>query len=145
MNIVLQRQPSYKGTTFGELLIDGDWFCHTLEDQIRERAGVDVAIWKVKAVTAIPSGIYPVVLEDSPRFGPETLTLKDVRGFDKIRIHGGNTAADTEGCVIVGSRCDREAGTIAGAKVDGVLDKLKARVREALGRGEKVFIDVRLP
>lgn len=145
MNITLQRQPSYKGTTFGELTIDGDWFCHTLEDQIRELPGVDVSIWKVKAVTAIPSGVYRVTMEQSPRFGPDTLTINDVPGFDKIRIHGGNTAADTEGCVIVGSRCDREAGTITGAKVDGVLDKLKARVREALERSEQVFIDVRMP
>lgn len=145
MNITLQRQPSYKGTTFGELLIDGDWFCHTLEDQIREIPGVDLAVWKLKAITAIPSGIYHVTLEDSPKFGPETLTLADVPGFSKIRIHGGNTNADTEGCIIVGSRCDREAGTIAGAKVDGVLAKLKARVRDAIERGEEVLIDVRLP
>ncbi len=145
MNITLQRQPSYKGTTFGELLIDGDWFCHTLEDQIRELPGVDVAIWKIKAVTAIPSGIYRVVLEDSPRFGPDTLTLKDVPGFSKIRIHGGNDAGDTEGCIIVGAHCDRERGTISGAKTAGVLEKLKRRVMAAIETGEDVFIDVRLP
>lgn len=145
MNITLQRQPSYKGTTFGELLIDGDWFCHTLEDQIREVPGKDVRTWKVKAVTAIPSGTYRVTLEDSPRFGPNTITINGVPGFRDIRMHGGNTTEDTKGCPIVGSRCDREAGRIAGAVTDGVLAKLKARVREALDRGEDVFIDVRLP
>lgn len=145
MNIELQRQPSYKGATFGELLVDGEWCCHTLEDQIREIPGVDVRVWKIKAVTAIPSGRYRVTLEDSPRFGADTLSLADVPGFEKIRIHGGNTAADTEGCILVGSRCDREAGTIAGAKVDGVLDKLKTIVGEAIQRGDEVWIDVRLP
>lgn len=143
MKMTLQRQPSYKGTTFGELLLDDEWFCHTLEDQVREIDGVAVDVWKVRGVTAIPAGTYRVTLADSPRFGPDTLTLADVPGFSKIRMHGGNSNADTEGCIIVGSRCDREAGRITGAKVDGVLDRLKARVREALERGDEVTIDVR--
>lgn len=145
MKLRLESQPSYKGATFGELYVDDDWFCHTLEDQVREIPGVDVRIWKVKGVTAIPAGTYRVTLEHSPRFGPDTLTLHEVPGFNLIRMHGGNTVADTEGCILVGSRCDREAGTIAGAKADGVLDKLKDVVRAALARGEDVSIEVRRP
>lgn len=142
--LTLQRQPSYKETTFGSLDIDGDWFCHTLEDMIREIPGVPVAQWKVKKKTAIPAGRYRITLEDSPRFGPDTITLHDVDGFDYIRMHGGNDIDDTEGCPVVGSMIDREACRIAGAQTAGVLRDLKARIRAGLGRGE-VWIEVKNP
>ncbi len=141
MNLTLQRQPSYKGTTFGSLNIDGEFFCHTLEDQIREIPGKDVAIWKVKGVTAIPAGRYRITLEASPRFGTDTITVNDVPGFVGVRVHGGNTVADTEGCPLVGSMIDREAGRISGAKALGVLEALKAKIRTGLESGE-VWMDV---
>lgn len=139
MNLTLQRQPSYKGATFGNLSIDGEFFCHTLEDQIREIPGVSVKVWKVKGMTAIPAGRYLISLENSPRFGPDTITLNGVEGFVAIRMHGGNDVDDTEGCPLVGSMIDREAGRISGAKSAGVLDELKTRIKQASG---PVWIDV---
>lgn len=146
LELLLQRQPTYRGATFGELYIAAEWFCHTLEDAIREIPGVDVRVWKVPGVTAIPAGRYRVTLEHSPRFGPDTITINGVRGFSEIRMHGGNDVGDTEGCPLVGSRCDREAGRIAGAVTDGVLAKLKARLQAAgAGRGGEVWIEVKNP
>jgi len=139
--LTLQRQPSYKSATFGSWSIDGEWFCHTLEDEIREIPGQPVSAWKVHGKTAIPAGRYRITLEYSPKFGPDTITVHDVDGFVGVRVHGGNTVADTEGCPLVGSMIDREACRISGAQAAGVLLALKARIRTGLNRGE-VWLDV---
>jgi hypothetical protein len=139
--LTLQRAPTYKEATFGGLSIDGTWFCHTLEDAIREIPGQPVESWKIHGKTAIPSGRYRVTLEYSPKFGADTITLQGVPGYIGVRMHGGNTVDDTDGCPIVGTTIDREAPRIAGAQISGILLALKARVRVALNRGD-VWIDI---
>lgn len=104
MYITVYREQSQDGTTLGKLYLNGKFFCDTLEDEIREIPGMEVAKWKQYGRTAIPAGIYEVTQENSPRFGPKTLTVNGVHGFDKIRIHAGNTHEDTEGCLLVGVR-----------------------------------------
>jgi hypothetical protein len=141
MILTLQRQPSYKKATFGNLAIDGDFFCHTLEDEIREVPGQPVEMWKVHGESAIPAGRYQITLEYSPKFGPDTITVNGVPGFVGVRVHGGNDIDDTEGCPIVGSMIDREAPRIFGAQTAGVLRELKAKIRAGLNRGD-VWIDV---
>jgi hypothetical protein len=94
MYLQLYRVRFYTTHTIGQLYIDGELFCFTLEDVVREE--------KIPNETAIPTGTYEVVLETSPKFGPETVTVKNVPGFTGIRIHAGNTADDTEGCIILG-------------------------------------------
>ena len=69
---------------------------------MREQVGKPVKDWKVWGETAIPTGKYQLVFETSKKFGPQTLTLLNVPGFEAIRIHSGNTEEDTEGCLIVG-------------------------------------------
>ena len=142
MEFELNREPTIRATTFGELLCDGAHECLTLEDAIREVAGEPVELWKIPHETAIPSGRYRITLETSTRFGPDTITINDVPGFDKIRMHGGTTIADTEGCVLVGDICDRQRMTIAGAKFNHVLDRLKFKVHAALTAGEEVWITI---
>lgn len=77
------------------------WLCWTLEDAVREVPGQPVAAWKVRGRTAISCGSYGVVVTMSKRFGKLLPLLVDVPGFAGVRIHGGNTAADTEGCILV--------------------------------------------
>ena len=79
----------------GELYVDGSHFAYTCEDA--ERLGP-----KVPGQTAIPAGRYKLTLENSPKYGPGTPTINDVPGFTHIRIHAGNSEADTEGCLLVG-------------------------------------------
>lgn len=128
MKLKLLRTKLRTELTNGQLYIDDEFFCFTLEDKVREENGVPVEKWKIKGETAIPRGIYKVTLENSPRFGPETPTIHKVPGFEHIRIHGGNTPADTEGCIIVGFRLDHR-GIIFPGTTRPALNELKRRLR----------------
>lgn len=103
MKMVLNRHPTGLTCTIGDLSVDGEHFCHVLEDPIREKPGIPVEKWKVKGDTAIPAGRYGVEITWSGRFKCDLPLLIAVPGFEGIRIHAGNTNADTEGCLLVGN------------------------------------------
>ena len=86
-------------STIGKLYIDGEYFCETLEDKDRfiEAGGV-----KIYGKTCIPRGVYKLVITMSSRFKKELPLLLNVPQFEGIRIHAGNTAADTDGCILLG-------------------------------------------
>lgn len=145
MEILLQRlKDPFPTRTPGELYINGVFIGFSVEDEIREVAGQPVEEWKVKGKTAIPSGRYLVTLEHSPRFGPETITLHHVPGFEGIRIHAGNDEGDSAGCPLVGYEITRE-GTIAFGQTKACVANLKRNVREAIAKDDYVFINVRNP
>jgi hypothetical protein len=106
MELIVNR--FFKGDTYtiGRLSIDGNSFCDTLEDVVRDfnKDGDlnDPGESKIYGQTAIPYGRYKVVLSYSPKFKrilPEILNVPD---FTSIRIHAGTTAGDTLGCLLVG-------------------------------------------
>lgn len=138
VNLTLYRRPSQGDCTIGELEIDGAFECYTLEDRIREEAGRPVAEWKVKGETAIPAGRYRVTITFSQRFQRELPLLNAVPGFEGVRIHPGNTAADTEGCILVGTQVARDAVLNSRQAFAHLFDKIDA----ALELGDEVFIDV---
>lgn len=88
--------------TIGKMFVDGEYECFTLEDTVREIETRPVAEWKLQDRTAIPRGIYVVDVTFSNRFRKPTPLLLDVPGFSGVRIHSGNTSANTEGCILVG-------------------------------------------
>lgn len=96
MKLTLNR--IYKGPdyTIGRLYIDGKYFCDTLEDTVRPDG------MKVYGKTAIPAGTYKIELVPSYRFQRLMPMLLDVPNFSGILIHNGNTADDTDGCILVG-------------------------------------------
>lgn len=143
MKITLQRQPSRGGATIGELAIEGTFCCYTLEDEIREVEGEPVEAWKVKGATAIPAGEYRVTLEHSSRFGPDTLTISNVPGFQYIRMHAGNTSADTEGCPLLGMAATSHS--LQGGSSRPAVALVKGQVRQAIAAGEVVMIDISNP
>jgi len=140
MKITVVRSPSFAGATIGKLYVDGAFKCHTLEDEIREIAGQPVQDWKIKGITAIPAGCYQVILETSPRFGPETLSIKDVPGFSYIRMHAGNTSDDTEGCILLGLQAG--PASLIGGTSRPAVNLIRDLVKSAINQGEQVMIDI---
>ncbi len=108
-------QLSYEAKERGEQFLS----C-TLEDVVRP-AGAE----KVPGQTAIPAGKYELELSFSPHFNKTLPHIKDVPGFDGIRLHGGNTAVDTEGCVLVATHAISE-DMIQGNNVDEVVRLMTA-------------------
>jgi hypothetical protein len=111
VEIKIIRDTLTKESTLGKLYIDGRYFANTLEDVVRP-AGE-----KVPNKTAIPAGRYRVIWNKSNRFSlkaghPVFMPLiLDIPGFAGVRLHSGNRAADTDGCVLVGF--DRHADAIS--------------------------------
>ena len=106
MRIELVRIAFKSTYTIGKLYVDGKYFCDVLEDVDR---GLDSSMTeseilekKVKGQTAIPTGHYVINITYSPKYKRMMPLLLDVKGFSGIRIHSGNTAKDTEGCLLVG-------------------------------------------
>lgn len=124
-------KPSY---TIGQLYIEDKYFCDTLEDVVRDL----VTEKKVKGRTAIPAGRYRVILNWSPRFGKPLPLLLDVPHFEGIRIHAGNTAKDTEGCILVGE--NRERGKVLNSRA--TMDMLMQVLISANNRKEEMWITV---
>lgn len=103
MELVVNRSPSSEKATIGSLIVDGEYLCFTLEDVVREVPNIPVAQWKVQNETAIPAGTYTVIIDFSNRFQRLMPHIIGVDGFSGVRIHYGNTDADTDGCVLVGN------------------------------------------
>ena len=135
--MTLTRIAKRETYTIGRLAINGTYFCDTLEPTWRD-IGVGRPGRKVMGRTAIPEGRYPLVVTFSPRFKRWLPLLLHVPQFSGIRIHSGNTAADTEGCILPGLNTSR------GRVTDSYL--WERRLVAELGRrpeGEPVWITVR--
>lgn len=90
-------QPAY---TEGELWLNDKFFCYTVEDKVRAKAGLWQRIVKVYAQTAIPYGTYPVLVTWSNRFKRMLTGIFNVPDFEGIRIHNGTSAQSSAGCLI---------------------------------------------
>lgn len=118
MKILIDRKWKKEDYTIGKLYVDGVFFSNTLEDRDRGLTSTmsieEIKKKKKTGDTAIPTGTYKVRMDiPSPRFsksnwyikncnGAKMPRLKDVPGYDGVLIHCGNTAKDTEGCILVG-------------------------------------------
>lgn len=153
MNIEIKRAWKKPGYTVGRLFVDGVRFCDSLEPTDR---GLDktMPLWKIKAAkikgkTAIPAGTYAVTLRvQSPKFRLRPWarfcdgylpTILGVPGFDRVLIHVGNSAADTQGCVLVGR--NTEVGRLT--QSTKTFWMLYQRMRAADERKENISITIK--
>lgn len=113
----LERRIFTDDVTVGELYVDNVFHCYTLEDAVRPV--------KIPKITAIPKGIYKVVLTMSNRFKKVLPLLENVPNFAGVRIHTGNTNEDTEGCILVGLGLLRDPRT----NFDWVISESRAAMK----------------
>jgi hypothetical protein len=141
MELLLLRDIFANGRTLGRLLLGGVLLCYTCEDPDRgldeDWTAAELASRKVPGDTCIAVGLHSIVLEDSPKYGPDTLTIK-VPGHRLIRIHAGNTEADTEGCLLPGT--GRTAAMVTDSRE--ALVALRARLVPHLRAGGDLFVRI---
>lgn len=134
MKIKVKR--SFKGATYtiGKLYIDGQYYCDTIEDVVRDLPpqcpntpkGVQCRCKeKVYAETAIPEGTYKVTMEHSPRFKKTLPYLHNVPHFLGILIHSGNDAGHSSGCLIVGKNKVKGKVLESRATLDALISRIK--------------------
>lgn len=117
MNIYVLRYPNAQGTP-GDMIIGRKVFCHTLEG-ILPANGI-----KTPQETAIPAGKYPVVLSMSNRFKRILPEIQNVPNFLGVRMHGGNTIADTQGCILCAHNIV-SLDVIQGSAIDDLIALLR--------------------
>ena len=118
MKILVDRKWKKDAYTIGKLYVDSMFFSNTLEDKDRDLTNSmsleEIKKKKKAGETAIPTGTYKVRMDIvSPKYsksswyvkncnGARMPRLEKVPGYDGVLIHAGNTAKDTEGCILVG-------------------------------------------
>ncbi len=127
--------------TIGKMYIDGEYFCDTLEDRVRDlnkNGKFDNGEVKVAGETAIPYGRYQVVVTMSPKFKRELPRLLNVPNFDGILIHRGNTDKDSAGCLLLGEN------KVKGKVINSTPyeQKLVQIMKESLSKGEEIWITI---
>ena len=143
MKLTLERKWPKSTYTIGNLYINGQYFCNTLEDVDRgltqdmdENTIFDI---KVKGETAIPKGTYILSWSYSPRFKKYMLAVNNVPGFSGIRIHAGNTDKDTEGCILVGK--NTKVGQLTCSRA--TLMQLNSILKAAFHGGQKIELEIK--
>ena len=130
MKLELKRNPTANGCTIGDLFVNGVFECYTLEDEVRDE--------KIHGKTAIPAGTYEVIITFSPRFQRDLPLLVGVPNFEGVRIHPGNTAADTEGCILPGQSCT--ANSVGASRL--AFEALFRKIKDAKAKHEGIWLTV---
>lgn len=134
MELKLNRIFLGSSATIGELYVDGEHIADTLEDRVRPEGE------KIYGKTAIPEGTYEMVLSYSPRFKKILPEILNVPNFTGIRIHCGNSSADSSGCILVGTWDGEKEDWVSDSKI--AFNKLMSLLEEATNNKEKVTITV---
>ena len=96
INLLLIRDTFTEESTIGELFINGERICDTLERPYFNNQ---------RNISCIPEGEYPVRLRlarESASRDYLHLLVQDVPNRDWILFHRGNYPKDTSGCILVG-------------------------------------------
>jgi hypothetical protein len=154
MELLLIRSYKCNGYTIGHLYYNDEMICDTLEDVDRglsQEFSVEKNLkLKLKSITAIPTGTYTISMTTySYTFGPRPFykeicngrvpRLLDVKAFEGVLIHCGNTVKDTDGCILVGE--NKIKGQVINSRV--TFTKLYALMKAAHDLGETITITIK--
>ena len=132
MLIEVKRDICKENFTLGKMFIDKEFYGYTLEDTVRQPGQ------KVPGKTAIPAGSYKVTITYSNHFKKLLPLINEVPGFEGVRIHGGNSAADTNGCILVAKNREARWGVIWGS----LFADISARISADLKASHEVSISI---
>lgn len=140
MILEIRRRIKNPNFTIGDLFVDGTLFSQVMEDTDRglmfQMPLEEIVAKKVYGKTAIPTGVYEVVFNYSAKFRRELPLLLNVPGYQGIRVHEGNVASDSLGCILPG----QESGNkVINSRV--TCKKLFAIMKKA-SKTEKIYIFV---
>lgn len=139
MEIRIERRWAKPDYTIGRLYVNGVFECNTLEPPLKPT--------KLHPKGAIPAGRYEITMNViSPKYskkkaydwcGGRLPRLLQVKGFDGILFHAGNTVKDTAGCTLTGEN------KVRGGLVNSMacLKRIWKMLDEAAQRGEKSFAE----
>ena len=143
MIISLKHYGSDSKSSGGALSVNGQFFCHTCEDEPR--------LVKMVGETRIPPGKYEIRLRNAGGmnvdfaarypFHKGMLHLQGVPGFEWIYIHPGNNEHQTEGCILPGYTALSRGGFEVGRSREAYTD-LYELILLAMAEGEQIFIEV---
>ena len=154
LELLLDRKYRKETYTIGNLYVDGEWFCNALEDKDRGLSQTmtleEINKIKVYGETAIPTGRYEVRMDIvSPKyngvkwykdnFGGRMPRLESVKGFSGILIHSGNTALDSNGCILVGM--NKAKGKVLDSRA--TFQKLWKVLEQARKAGKKIYLTIK--
>ena len=142
MEIKVIRKFKREEYTIGEMLVNGEHFCDTCEDKDRGLRS-DMTLSQIKKIkiyskTAIPYGTYKVSVYFWPKFRKNYPLLHDVPGFTGILIHGGSTAKDSAGCILIGE--NKIKGGLVNS--DRYVRRLTTMCEDAIKRGDVIKITI---
>ena len=96
INLLIIRDTFTEESTVGELFLNGERMCDTLENPY---------INNERNISCIPEGEYKVRLRTARESATRDylhLLVQDVPNRDYILFHRGNSPKDTSGCILVG-------------------------------------------
>lgn len=151
MEILLKRTTKNPNCTLGELFINGVFECNTLEDPDRgltdSMSESEIKSKKIYGNTAIPTGTYKIDMNTvsskfssrswAKPYGGKLPRLQDVKGYEGVLIHVGNTSEDTLGCILVGQKASNKIINSTACFMELMTALLKAKAR-----GEEITIKI---
>lgn len=143
MTIRIDRQWKKAEYTISRVYVNGRYYgCNALEDTdrglLQAMQIAEIQKRKIKGKTAIPRGYYDVKITWSEKYQRNMPLVVDVPGFSGIRLHSGNSAKDTEGCILFGK--NDKVGWISDSRY--WTDKIYRLINTALAKGEKITLIV---
>lgn len=128
MDLTLIRKWPKHNYIIGQLFINGEFFCNTLEPSLNRYP-----------FPGIPKGTYEVKLAVSSKFHGSRPYVLNVPGRFGIMIHEGNQLENTQGCILMGE--NKYIGKVMNSRT--YVNSLIGIMKSCRNREERVFLTIR--